>query len=297
MPQSSDTVSSWRSSSSSRRLRVVSARADRWSRIAGGRATAINPSIRMKGYISRPGSSRRPVNLHGLLSQTPIGRHFLVAISEPITLVDRLPPGHAVRGVRGDAPEAQRVVATDLDSVLGARSLRGRRSPATSGGTYHGFQHVLECAARRRDVEGDHDQHGCREFSAACGGVQRRVQRAGPAVADRRRSARSSSIYVVWMLGTTSSVCHLRLRLDARDPFAARDRRADAWRQRPPHVHRVGDSRVDCRRRGAAERCSSSSAFQPQRPDARRADGRGMAALRRVALACRDAGGKHDGQP
>ena len=50
MPHSSDTVSSWRSSNSRMRLRVVSARAERWSRIAGGRAMAINPSIRIKGY-------------------------------------------------------------------------------------------------------------------------------------------------------------------------------------------------------------------------------------------------------
>src|SRR5690349_6945780 len=50
MPHNSDTDSSCRSSSSRMRLRVVSARAERWSRIAGA-FSCINPSIRIEGYM------------------------------------------------------------------------------------------------------------------------------------------------------------------------------------------------------------------------------------------------------
>jgi len=55
MPQSSDTVSSWRSSSSRRRLLVVSASDARWSRMAGARVLkvsyiSVNPDVWIKRH-------------------------------------------------------------------------------------------------------------------------------------------------------------------------------------------------------------------------------------------------------
>ena len=68
------------------------------------------------------------------------------------------------------------------------------------GGTYHGFQQVLESAGRSRAVEDDDDQHGrasffllAAAFTAAFTGQDRRWLIAGAAL--------KLAIYVVWMIG------------------------------------------------------------------------------------------------
>ena len=147
------------------------------------------------------------------------------------------------------------------------------------GGTYHGFQHAHGSAGRGGTVEGDDDQHGGRELSSADRGVH-----AAFTGQDRRwliaGAALKLAIYVAWMLGHDefrfviydygSTLAILLLLV-----VAERTRGVS----RPPRVHRVGHPGVDCRRCGAAERRSASSAFQSQRSDARRPDGRRVAAL------------------
>ena len=95
-------------------------------------------------------------------------------------------------------------------------------------------------------VEGDDDQHGRRELPPAGCGDSRRIFRAGPAVASRRRSPQACVIYVAWMLGHDefrfviydygSTLVILMLLVVAGRTHGV---------ERPPRVHRVGHSRVD----------------------------------------------------
>ena len=148
-----------------------------------------------------------------------------------------------------------------------------------AGGTYHGFQHALSLPVAAMLWKVTTISMGIASFlllaaaiTAAFAGQDRRWLLAGAAL--------KLTIYVVWMLGHDefrfviydygSTLVILMLLVGCG---------AHTRRERTSRVHRVRHSRVDRGGRSAAERHPSASAFQSQRPDARRADGRHVAAL------------------
>lgn len=168
------------------RLRVVSASAERWSRMAGGRE-AINPSIRIEGYIgSWPSVKARPIRR-------------TLAISEPTTLVTDYLLGIlcAVLAWRLVTPRlTPPVVAVRLwGAALGAAGLA-----SFVGGTYHGFQHALGAMAATALWKTTTLSMGLASFlllaAAFTSSFSREARRWVIAAA-----ALKLGIYAVWMLG------------------------------------------------------------------------------------------------
>ena len=125
------------------RLRVVSAKADKWSRIAGGFAIAINPSSRIKGYNADllDVNCNRCVSGVALRRRKPIRR--LVTISEPTTLITDY--------ILGTLSEMCGVFLLKRNMTLRQGSIRwwalalmAAAIGSYIGGTYHGFQHAME---------------------------------------------------------------------------------------------------------------------------------------------------------
>jgi hypothetical protein len=175
------------------RLRVVSARAERWSRIAGGFAIDINPSSRIKGYNARDAAvkSRRSFSEGG-----PIRRP--VTIAEPTTLITDY--------LLGTVAEICAVLLLKQNARLRQSSIRywalalcAVAAASYVGGTYHGFQHVLEPPVARVLWKTTTISMGVASFLLLAAAFAASVS------ADNRRwligaAALKLIIYIMWML-------------------------------------------------------------------------------------------------
>ena len=231
MPHSSDTVSSCRSSSSRIRLRVVSASAERWSSMAGGRATAINPLIRIKGYIERRARCQYAATF---LMPMPISQ-----------ICDDYRAHHLITDyLLGTLCRSVRVLLLKRNVALRQTSVRmwgfalcGMATASFAGGTYHGFHQVLE-SPRADVVEVDDAQHGHGEFFSAGLHVHRLVSRPA-AVALRSRCRKARRLRCVDARARRLRLRDLRLRIDAAVCWCSASP-ADARRRRAPRVYRAG---------------------------------------------------------